>query len=508
MNEAQRMKHYSRGLFALVVLLAACGAPPMRTVERAPQQPQPQPQPQPRPPAPIVAPSRAPIIVTPAPAEIRPPVAVQPPVVIAKPTVPPSAPSLVPSQPIHTSLRGKMVVGYQGWFGCPGDFEDNQSWRHWFLNSDRSEDLLVDQLPSVRGFAESDLCPTSLKRADGSRIFLFSSQNPRVVATHFRQMQQHGIDGAAVQRFVVEFNDARALRRVDNVLRNVRAAAEASGRAFYITYDVSGANDATVVEDVRRDWQHLVNESKILESPMYLYDNGKPVLQLWGFGFEGRPGEVGKVAALINDLKRGANGLRATTLIGGVPTYWRTLSEDAKKDAAWRNVYLSYDVISPWSVGRYADDAGADRFVRDLVVPDIATARAAGIRYMPVMFPGFSWRNLMAQNAKLGRPTNAANLNSIPRQCGNFLWTQASNLINTGVETIYVAMFDEVDEATALMPTEARREALPHDASMIYLNNDGCTLPEDWYLNVTGKAAQFLKAKRATPKRLNSVVTP
>lgn len=420
--------------------------------------------------------------------------------------LPPVSP--VPLGPLHTSLRGKMIVGYQGWFGCPGDFEGNTRWQHWFTNTDRSDELLVDQMPSLRSFAEADLCPTSLKRADGSRVFLFSSQNPRIVATHFRWMQKHAIDGAAVQRFVVELSDPRARNRVDNVLRNVRAAAEASGRAFYVTYDVSGANAATVEEDIRRDWRHLVDELKIVQSTSYLRDSGKPVLQLWGFGFEGRPGEPERVADLIGDLRTARAGFPPVTLIGGVPTQWRTLDGDSKSDARWRDVYFSYDVISPWSVGRFGDDAGAERFVSGQVVPDLAETRRAGIRYMPVIFPGFSWRNLMAQRAKSGGAVNAAALNVIPRQCGNFMWAQASAMMGAGVETLYAAMFDEVDEATALFPTEPRQDALPHDASMIFLNNDGCVLPDDWYLNVTGKAAQYLKAKRAPPRRLNSVVSP
>jgi hypothetical protein len=101
--------------------------------------------------------------------------------------------------PVHQSLDHKLIVGYQGWFGCPGDFENNTRWQHWFLNTDRADELMVDQLPSLREFAPRDLCPTSMKRTDGSPIFLFSSQNPRVVATHFQWMKQHGVDGVAAQ---------------------------------------------------------------------------------------------------------------------------------------------------------------------------------------------------------------------------------------------------------------------------------------------------------------------
>jgi hypothetical protein len=413
---------------------------------------------------------------------------------------------------LHHSIDHKLIVGYQGWFGCPGDFENNTSWQHWFLNADRADELLVDQLPSVREFAATDLCPTSMKRADGSPIFLFSSQNPRVVKTHFQWMKQHGVDGVAAQRFISELNDPASKRRRDNVLRNIRAAAEATGRFFYVTYDVSGANPATVIDAVRTDWRHLNDTLKITASPNYLYDSGKPILQLWGFGFEGRPGDAVAVLALINALKAGQNSLRAATLIGGVPTHWRTLDGDAKRDAAWRDVYAAYDVLSPWTVGRYGDDNGVDRFVRDRVMPDLAALRnsrqRAPQRYMPVIFPGFSWVNLMKQREKIGGEKNAAKLNQISRRCGNFLWKQAASMMDSGATTIYAAMFDEVDEATALFPTEPKPDALPKDTAMIFLNNDGCVLPDDWYLNIAGKVGTHLKEKRALPRNLGSVMTP
>ncbi len=412
------------------------------------------------------------------------------------------------SQSSFQSLDHKLIVGYQGWFGCPGDFENNTRWQHWFLNVDRADELLVDQLPSLREFASTDLCATSMKRADGSPLFLFSSQNPRVVKTHFQWMQQHGVDGVAAQRFISELNDPASMRRLDNVLRNIRAAAEATGRIFYVAYDVSGANPDAVIDAIRADWRHLNDTLKITASPNYLHDGGKSVLQLWGFGFEGRPGDAAPVLSLINDLKTGQNSLRAATMIGGVPTNWRTLDGDSKRDATWRDVYAAFDVLSPWTVGRFSDDSGVDRFVRDRVMPDLAAVRNSRQRYMPVIFPGFSWVNLMKQRGKMGGEKDAAKLNQISRRCGNFLWKQASSMVDAGATTLYAAMFDEMDEATALFPTEPKSGALPKNTAMIYLNNDGCLLPDDWYLNIAGKVGAHLKEQRQLPRNLNSVMMP
>ena len=406
---------------------------------------------------------------------------------------------------VATGLSGRLIVGYQGWFGCPDDAPGNTQWEHWFYrNNPRVDHLAVDFLPSVSQFRNEDLCPTNLSRSDGTPIKVFSSQNARVVAKHFQWMREHGIDGAAIQRFVGPLATPALKLRSDRALRNARAAAETSERVFYVTYDVSGANAATVVDDIRRDWRYLVGELKITSSPHYLQVNGKPLLQLWGFGFKDRPGTPEAVATLIGDLKMGRNNLASTTLIGGVPANWRTLNADSQSDPRWAEVYRSYDVLSPWSVGRFRDDSGVDRFMRERVLPDMAETKRLGIGYMPVIFPGFSWFNLQTGQGQ----KKLAILNQIPRRCGNFLWYQASSLLDARVDMLYAAMFDEVDEGTALFPTEPRKDKLPQGGQMAFLNQDGCALPDDWYLRITGKAAHYLRQREAPPPKLDAVMRP
>ena len=422
----------------------------------------------------------------------------------------PSAAAENSSQTFASGLKGRLIVGYQGWFGCPQDSPGNTQWQHWFYKNTPSVDALaVDLLPSVGQFRADDLCPTQLRRTDGSPISVFSSQNQRIVATHFQWMRDHGIDGAAVQRFVGPLATPLQKQRSDKVLLNVRAAAEASERVFYVTFDVSGADASTVVNDLRRDWQYLVNDLKITSSPRYLHVNGKPVLQLWGFGFKDRPGTPTTVSRLISDLKMGRENLPGATLIGGVPANWRTLDGDSQSDRGWATVYRSYDVLSPWSVGRFRDEAGVNKFIRQRVLPDMLETKRLGVAYMPVVFPGFSWFNL--QNGRDQK--KLAILNQIPRRCGNFLWHQISSLLAARadmpqVDMIYAAMFDEVDEGTALFPTEAREDKLPKGAQMSFLNQDGCALTDDWYLRITGKAAHYLRRSEVPPAKLDAVMRP
>jgi hypothetical protein len=43
-------------------------------------------------------------------------------------------------------------------------------------------------------------------------------------------------------------------------------------------------------------------------------------------------------------------------------------------------------------------------------------------------------------------------------------------------------MFDEYDEATALMPIARSREQTPQEIEFLTLDEDGMELPSDWYL--------------------------
>ena len=60
--------------------------------------------------------------------------------------------------------------------------------------------------------------------------------------------------------------------------------------------------------------------------------------------------------------------------------------------------------------------------------------------FLPVVYPGFSWHNLHGEQ-----------LDAIPRRKGEFLWSQMAAAKRVGSEMIYVAMFDEVDEGTAII---------------------------------------------------------
>jgi hypothetical protein len=125
----------------------------------------------------------------------------------------------------------------------------------------------------------------------------------------------------------------------------------------------------------------------------------------------------------------------------------------------------------------------------------MAEAAANGREYMPVIFPGFSWFNL-----------NGGPLNQIPRNGGTFYWEQAYNAKLSGCTMIYGAMFDEVDEGTAMYKLAPTSNEIPAQGSWVPLNIDGAELPSDWYLRLANEASKMLRGD--TPLQNTIPITP
>ncbi len=385
-----------------------------------------------------------------------------------------------------STIDKKLLYGYQGWFAAKGDGAPPNRWVHWFKNdTPTAANLTFEMWPDLSEFGAAELFPTSLTLG-GKPAMLYSAWTEASVVRHFKWMQAASIDGVFLQRFVSELKDPKFKALRDQVAKNVMAGAAQHGRVFAIMYDISGANAATLADDLKQDWAYLVGTLKVTQSPHYLKHAGKPVLAIWGYGFSDRPGTPAEVSALQQHLKSGAPAAEQVTLMGGVPTYWRTLNNDSKTDPAWLPVYRGYDIVSPWSVGRYADDAGADNFKNKQIVPDLADAKTNGFVYMPVVWPGFSWKNL-----------NGGPLNQIPRRAGKFWWRQVYNAVSAGAPTVYGAMFDEVDEATAMFKLAPTAAQAPSEGTFLPLDADGTALSSDFYLRLGGDGAKMLRGQAA-----------
>jgi len=406
--------------------------------------------------------------------------------------------------PADNSLDKKVMFGYQGWFGLPNDSQPtNNWWLHWFSGDPQHSNATVDMWPYLADYPSGELAATSMTYSDGSPAKLFSSYNYNTVDEHFKWMQENEVDGVFQQRFLgyATTTDTRVHRHFDKVIENIQTASSKYGRVYSIMYDLSGAN-ATSTEAIIADWKRLVDDLGVTSENNYLWHKGKPLVALWGLGLASDPeATAARSEKLVRWFKDGdpndptdAPRYRAT-IMGGLNDDWRTHS------AEWLAVYDLLDTVSPWSVGRYGDESGANNFVINKVRPDMDYLAPKGIDYMPVIFPGFSWFNLQTTRGNLP----AAIKNSIPRNGGSFLWQQSQNVINEGAQMIYLAMFDEVDEGTSFFKMTKFSDHTPKGGNtwFLSLDADGYDLSPDWYLGIAGYTKKVL-----TGKATNSLSVP
>ena len=267
------------------------------------------------------------------------------------------------------------------------------------------DSLGVDVWPDTSELDPDEKCPTGFKLLSGEPAYLFSDANPKTVDRQFEWMKQYDIDGVALQRFGSALDGKAQQRHFDTVLSNVKTAAETHQRGFFIMYD--GINAARA-DTIKRDWQRLTEEEHLTDSPSYIYHRGKPVVGLWGLGFTVRDLSPSQAADLISFFR---TAKVPATVLGASSAHWRLLDGDSRHEPEWASIYQSLDIISPWTVGRFKDDAGADRFAKQFLIPDLAETKRLGIDYMAVAWPGFSWHNGAGRtsNSRITRfPASAA----------------------------------------------------------------------------------------------------
>lgn len=388
----------------------------------------------------------------------------------------------------NSEFSGKSVAGYQAWFTAGNA---TSGWIHWSANTPPAANKThVEIYPDVSEFAETDLVQTALANlGNGSPSRLFTSSNKTVIDKHFEWMREYGIDGVAVQRFISNVGST-IINSPNSASLKIKHAAETTGRIFYICYDISSTGMETTWDKVIKfDWVYNVEQNnQLTSSPAYARVGNKPVVEVWGPGFtDNHPGTAAETIALIDFLKS-----RGCFVIGGTPTYWRTNNRDAKgptqplpaNQESFENVYVKYDMISPWMPGRFKDNAGADNQLITMMA-DKVYCDARNIKYLPVIFPGFAWSQW-----------NPGSPNDAPRNAGELMWRQAKNIKSLGVSSMYFAMFDELDEGTAIMKAATDWSMIPTDQYFLTTSADGIWCSSDFQLRVAGAAIELLKGTR------------
>ncbi|WP_329423490.1 fibronectin type III domain-containing protein [Streptosporangium sp. NBC_01495] len=367
---------------------------------------------------------------------------------------------------------GKITVGYQGWFACKGDTAPINGWWHWSANMGQSPSPTNNTIvawPDTREYTNT--YPTAYANLNNGRpATLFSSYDQQTVDTHFRWMRENNIDTAALQRFNPMGGEGPTR---DAMATKVRTAAEANGRKYYIMYDVT---DWTNMQpEIKTDW---LNKMKAhTTSSAYAMQNGKPVVGIWGFGFNDpkRPWAPGPCLEVVNWFKA-----QGCYVMGGVPTHWRRGVEDSRP--GFLDVYHAFHMISPWMVGRIGTIADVDHFHTNVNLPDQADCDAHGIDYQPCVLPG--------------------DVTTRQRRHGDFMWRQFYNMVRIGAQGIYISMFDEYNEGNQIAKTAETLADVPANSGMLALDEDGTACSADYYLRLTGDGGRMLKGQiPLTPTR-------
>jgi chitodextrinase len=374
---------------------------------------------------------------------------------------------------------GKITVGYQGWFACIGDGAPINGWWHWTQNWSQPPSPTntgIKCWPDMRDYTNT--YQTSYAAlGNGQPATLFSSYDQQTVNTHFLWMQQNNIDTAALQRFNPTGGEGPTR---DAMATKVRAAAESYGRKFYIMYDVS--NWTNMQSEIKTDWTNKM--SAHTASSAYAKQNGKPVVCIWGFGFNdpNHPFTADACLDVVNWFKG-----QGCYVIGGVPREWRTGTGGSQP--GFLGVYHAFNMISPWMVGAIGNVTEADNAYTTYTVPDQADCNANGIDFQPCVLPG--------------------DVSGRQRAHGDFMWRQFYNMVRAGVQGIYISMFDEYNEGNQIAKTAETQAWVPTNSGFLALDEDGTACSSDYYLRLTGDGGRMLKGQLAlTPTRPTQPVVP
>ena len=389
------------------------------------------------------------------------------------------------------TYAGRVMCGYQGWFRAEGDGAE-RGWVHYGRGDFDPNNCSVELWPDVSEYPKT--YPTGFKSSDGLAARVFSSWDESTVDLHFKWMQEYGIDGVFMQRFfdVTRTEKSRANGRV--ILGHALKASQKHERAIAVMYDLSGLKLGEDCSSLIQDWKELVDELKLTSqgtNQTYLYHRGKPLVAIWGVGFPDRPYNIHDIGLekLIEFLKNDPQYGGCSVMLG-VPNYFRDLQADTIPDPYLHELMAKADVIMPWMVGRFSASLyGEMNRYGAQVAADQAWCAARKLDYAPCVYPGFSWYNL----SKGRDPFDA-----IPRLKGRFYWGLMTAAIQSGAKMIYVAMFDEIDEGTAIFKCTNQPPANQPPAKFLTCEN----LPSDQYLWLTGQAGRQLRGEISSNSEL------
>ena len=377
----------------------------------------------------------------------------------------------------YDTYQGLVMAGYQGWQSCPGDGslcgqrEGIDNWGHYVSTTVSPFRLERGALGNGFNFwpdcseYDNKYALPGFSYPGGGQAYVYSAYDEQTVMTHFRWMKEYGIDGVFSQRFMVYVNKNNTAEYEFHItnLRHQMKASNQYGRAICVMYDLVGMKEESFLtpEYLMQDLAELEAEYHFKDRSQgqkyYLYHNGKPLIALVSFAQADMPYNMTECRECVQRLQAAGYSVMI-----GVPTYWRTNGNDSPytTDLLAMIDELHPDVLMPWFVGRYDYDGTTpvsyksstkvtsfDSF-KSNIQGDASWCNTHGVDYAPNVWPGFDWSHQ--------RPA------SIPydRHGGDFFWKQAYyDIATAGAKMIYLAMFDEIDEGTAIYKVLRKSDA-------------------------------------------------
>ena len=233
---------------------------------------------------------------------------------------------------------------------------------------------------------------------------------------------------------------------------------------------------------MKRDWEKMV-DSGIATGPRYLRHNGVPVVNVWDFIHDSRrPIDAKQINSFIDYFH--APGKYRAFLVSGGNWNWHKYPPD------WQDCVKKFDAYIPWNIGHSRKNA-KEELEADTAwwEKDKEYFEGNGALWIPTIYPGFSWNHLK-------KITDPAQTSTRPRRAGQFFWGQWVALKKLKVNTVFIAMFDEIDEGTAIDKNTNDPPALYNGKPlgiMPFQTYDG--MPSDWYLRLTQAGRRMLRGE-------------
>jgi hypothetical protein len=388
---------------------------------------------------------------------------------------PDSEPVPTPPGTFDSEFTGKSFAGYQVWHNAGDEPGDRVHWAYGNVPAPGSRvNVHVLSFPDLSEYPDELLYKTNFANlGNGRPTGLYNDKDQAIIDKQFDWLQTAGMDGVAIQRFVGGIGKS-VTKTEKSYLNYIKQAAERTGRLFYMCYDLNGS-DETIVQRMKTDWVYEIEQARTMtSSPNYATVDGKPVVEIWGIGYDlgCNKEQTLEIIKFFHD--------RGCYVIGGTPRGWRTNSDGAMAD--YTQVYQALDCVSPWTVGVYNSVPSAADYKNNLMVPDKNWCDTNNVDYLPVVFAGSgNW---------LGGDGSFSEVN---REGGKLLWQQILNAQSMGLTSVYFAMFDEFEEDTNLIKGAVDYFDIPTDQYFETFAKDGIWVSSDYYMRLAATATQMLR---------------